>query len=367
LTYEQSAKSIVPIIDDISQGVYKLVLDDYSDAAKSILDKMARMWANAKNVAPEDMVNYAIQYNRLEKMLEDVEKDYMRYAKLAGEKTADNSFNAINESFYRHQYQLDFFTGSDAVKLQFGAINPYLVETSVYGTIESWQKIQNKAFEKIYGNPGKYYPQQGTLTQLLAEKATQEVAQIRGSISSSLIRGESYKDASKAIADIIGKYTTKNGAIDQASGIMYKSLRIMRTEGTRNLNGGSYAMTQYARSEGVGIKRQWIASLDIRTRDSHVALDGKFEDENGLWYIGGDSADYPGRFGLASNSVNCRCAVIDRIEGVELDQRRGRVLKIDPVTGKEKWVNEVFDWKDYPTWAKDNGLTQNEYGAWHQK
>lgn len=351
MTYEQGQKSIITEIDALSIRVYEKVLDDYSDAARAILDEMAKLWAGAKDVKPDDMYNYAIQYNRLEKMLQEIEKQYAYYSNLIGKKVADNSLLSINEAYYRNQYQLQFFSGAKNIDLTFSAINPWLVESSIYGTAESWQKIQTDAFKKIYGNPNRYVPQNGTLTSLLTKNASDEIANIRSSISSSLIRGESYREAAVNIKNIIGNFEkTKHGI--EASGAMYKSLRIMRTEGNRNLNAGSYAQTQYAKSEGIEIKRQWLATLDGRTRDSHQALDGKFEDKDGLFHIGTDSASYPGNFGTAKNSINCRCTVIDVIPGVDLDERRGQ-------------DGEVFSWKNYDEWAENNGLKQNQDGAWY--
>lgn len=355
MTYENANKQIITDVDKLSLNIYKQILDDYSEASNSIIKEMATLWANAKNVKPEDMYNFAIQYNRLDKMLDEIEKEYIKYSKLAGEKVADNSFLTINESFYRHQYMLDFFTGSDKVQLTFSAINPYIVEASIYGTIESWQKIQSEAIAKIYGNPQSYFPQNGTLTELLVKNRVEEVAKIRQTISSAIIRGESYKDTSNLVKDIIGEGAIKNGEV-VASGAKFKALRIARTEGGRNYNAGSYANTQVAKSQGLEVKRQWLATLDGRTRDTHQTLDGKFEDENGLFHADGESADYPQHFGVASLDINCRCTVIDRIEGVELESRRGK-----DKDGKSK----VFEWINYPEWAEKNGLKKNSNGAYY--
>lgn len=359
MTYESANNAILPALDDISIKIYKTILDDYSEAANAVIKEMATMWAGAKNVAPDDMYNYAIQYNRLDKMLDEIEAQYIKYSKLAGEKVADNSFAMINESFYRHQYQLTFFTGSQNVALDFITINPFIVEASVYGTVESWKEINNKAVEKIYGSAGRYMPQNGTLTELLVKNRVEEVAKIRSTISSAIIRGESYKETSNLINNIIGAGRIQRGEVD-ASGAKYKSLRIARTEGTRNYNAGGYANTQWAKSEGVEVKRQWLATLDGRTRDTHGALDGKFEDENGQWTLTGKKTSYPGQV----DGFNCRCTVIDRIEGVEIESRRGKVKYIDE-NGKETWKSEVFSWTDYATWAGKNGLKQNNNGAFY--
>lgn len=55
-----------------------------------------------------------------------------------------------------------------------------------------------------------------------------------------------------------------------------------------------------------GIKREWSALSGAR--DAHMAADGSFENDQGLFTVGGEQTPYPAGPGLsAGNSVNCRC------------------------------------------------------------
>jgi len=55
-----------------------------------------------------------------------------------------------------------------------------------------------------------------------------------------------------------------------------------------------------------GIKREWSALSGAR--DAHMAADGSFENDQGLFTVGGEQTPYPAGPGLsAKNSVNCRC------------------------------------------------------------
>jgi hypothetical protein len=54
---------------------------------------------------------------------------------------------------------------------------------------------------------------------------------------------------------------------------------------------------------------------------------------------------------------NCRCTTIDLVGDWQPTARAGR----NPVTGER----EVFDYKDYKTWAADNGLKQTEKGRYY--
>lgn len=54
------------------------------------------------------------------------------------------------------------------------------------------------------------------------------------------------------------------------------------------------------------IRRRWVALTGAR--DDHRAASGSYEDDNGMFRVGGESTPYPAGPGLsAKNSVNCRC------------------------------------------------------------
>lgn len=83
-----------------------------------------------------------------------------------------------------------------------------------------------------------------------------------------------------------------------------RSLMIARTEATSANNLG---FTEAYKQSGVANAKEWIATADSRTRDSHIAVDGEIVklDErfgNGLQYPGDGNAD-------PSETVNCRCVL----------------------------------------------------------
>ena len=92
----------------------------------------------------------------------------------------------------------------------------------------------------------------------------------------------------------------------------------------------------------------WIATLDTKTRPQHAQLDGVKLNLDEYYKIGADRALMPGGFNQASLNINCRCTHIDIVNDIDPQIRRGR----NPITGE----NEVFEFKTYDQWAKDNGL-----------
>ena len=89
-----------------------------------------------------------------------------------------------------------------------------------------------------------------------------------------------------------------------------RAMAIARTEATRATNAGHVAAIEDATAQGIVVDKQWLSARDSAVRDAHVDLDGQVIATGDKWYIGSDSAEFPGDFAEAENSVNCRCTVV---------------------------------------------------------
>lgn len=94
------------------------------------------------------------------------------------------------------------------------------------------------------------------------------------------------------------------------------AMRTARTAMTSAQNAGR--VDAYRRAEGMGIRvrKQWLATLDGRTRHSHRRLDGEVVGmgesfSNGLGYPGD-----PGP-GIGSEVYNCRCTLVPVVDGAD--------------------------------------------------
>ena len=88
------------------------------------------------------------------------------------------------------------------------------------------------------------------------------------------------------------------------------AVRIARTEGHRIQCQGAMDACYKAKDKGADVVKQWDATLDSRTRESHQAVDGEIREvdkpfSNGLMFPGDPS-------GGAAEVVNCRCAFLQR-------------------------------------------------------
>lgn len=154
--------------------------------------------------------------------------------------------------------------------------------------------------------------------------------QITASVTSSILQGKGIKgmadDLQRRITDM-----SRDSAI-----------RTARTAVTGAQNAGRMDSYTAAEKMGIELKKEWLATLDGRTRHSHAVLDGEKQDNdkpfsNGCMFPGDPS-------GPAAEVYNCRCTLIAEIPGQRQNgQRRAR----DPATGKSVLIKDMT----YAEWA----------------
>jgi SPP1 gp7 family putative phage head morphogenesis protein len=130
--------------------------------------------------------------------------------------------------------------------------------------------------------------------------------QITASVTSSILQGLSIK----RMADDLQKRITTMSR-DSA-------IRTARTAVTGAQNAGR--MDSYAAAEKMGIKlkKQWLATLDGRTRHAHAMLDGQTVDIDKPFKVDGNEIMFPGDTSAPGYLVyNCRCTVLSVVDGVD--------------------------------------------------
>lgn len=161
--------------------------------------------------------------------------------------------------------------------------------------------------------------------------AAKDVAWSRKLMASQLTQGLLLGESMPKVARRIQSVTDSNWAT---------ALRTARTTVTAAENAGRVESYRRAKDMGIQLKKQWMATLDGRTRHSHRQLDGEAvaEDEkfsNGCRYPGDPEARY-------AETMNCRCTLIAAVEGFEHDlsdltQRWG---KLPEGMTYEQWKGE---------------------------
>lgn len=85
-------------------------------------------------------------------------------------------------------------------------------------------------------------------------------------------------------------------------------LRIIDTESHRDYNTAVY---DAGKASGIsGLKKRWNTRMDDKVRDAHAYMEGMTVGMDDLFYTySGESAMFPGGFGVPELDCNCRCAV----------------------------------------------------------
>lgn len=168
--------------------------------------------------------------------------------------------------------------------------------------------------------------------------------QITAQVTSGILQGESIKHLADRLQQKIPEMNRTS------------AIRAARTAVTGAQNAGR--IDNYAAAEGMGIKlkKQWMATLDNRTRHAHRLLDGQtqpndkpFQSELGDIMFPGDPNAAP------SNVYNCRCTMIADVEDapkVPNPLRRAQ----DPETGESIMVPDMT-YAQWESWKK----SENRY------
>lgn len=185
-------------------------------------------------------------------------------------------------------------------------------------------------------------PTKGSKTQkALQEKRIQKwsKAKMTSAIAQGVLQGEAIPKIASRLRNV--------------TDMSYRaSIRNARTMLTSSENLGRQASFERAQDMGIEMEKQWLATLDDRTRDSHALMDGERVplDENfsnGLEYPADPS-------GEPEEIYNCRCTLVTAIKGFE------KALTDFDLSENEKLHGMSYDeWKEsHLTNDTENGIIE---------
>ena len=145
---------------------------------------------------------------------------------------------------------------------------------------------------------------------------------VENSITQGIIQGESVDQIAERLAR------------DLQTTNMNKMRMFARTAMTGAQNAGRQKQMEDAVKRGIKIEKQWIATLDDRTRDTHQHLDGQTVPVDQPFRIGTkagqESIRYPGDPTAAPALVyNCRCSMKSVFKGINDRPGTRRAYKVE--------------------------------------
>lgn len=186
-----------------------------------------------------------------------------------------------------------------------------------------------------------YYPPQRALQRGIDLKYGKQ--KITASVTSSILQG-------KGIGKIADALQIRMQDMSRASAI-----RTARTAITAAQNAGRLDTYRAAQDMGIKLKKQWLATLDNRTRHAHAMLDGQTVDVDKPFKVDGYEIMYPGDSSAPGYLVyNCRCTQVSVLDDVDTSggMRRAR----DPETGESVLVKDMT-YAEWAGWKEKSGRT----------
>ena len=255
---------------------------------------------------------------------EEIYKIQDKYNSIEDEQERETLKSMERSKVYQKQYQ-------DSLKTQVRGILDKMHQKEFKTVNEYLNGCYNKAFTgNMYVLHGEGIP---LIVPIDQEKVARAV-QINSKISKGL-----YSRLGEDV-DLLKRKITAQISRGVATGMSYSQMaqqlagytktgynnavRITRTEGHRIQQESTMDACYAARERGADVVKQWDATMDANTRESHQMVDGEVRalDEkfsNGLMYPGDPS-------GSAAEVINCRCVLLQRAKWA-LDQKELDRLK----------------------------------------
>lgn len=155
------------------------------------------------------------------------------------------------------------------------------------------------------------------ISEGLYETLGVDTKKLKTAISSEITRGIASGLPHSDIARNIAAY---------AKAPLSRAKTIVRTESHRIQQASAYDAQKTAVSKGAKVVKQWMSTLDGKTRSTHRKLDGQIREVDEPFELGGMKAMYPGDFGDPAEDCNCRCQLLQRAR-LALDEEELNTLK----------------------------------------
>lgn len=298
------------------KALKRTYLNAYDDIMKEIayLDKKDTL-----------KVSELVRKNRFMNLKEQISK----VLNALGEKEiVDGIETSLTDGYYGLAYELSKSSNKD---IMWGLLNTNTVQVAVWHSDLTINII--KTFKADWEKKIPKNLKESFLKQIFNKNNFAQKAAVWNALNQSLITGASYQNTARSVKDAFEK------GYNQA-------LRVMRTEGHKAQMIGELTSSQYAIKQGVDLQEFWIATIDLRTRPSHKAMDNKFKNEDGVFVLpNGVRTEAPGITGITEEDIHCRCSIGYVVDGIAPDQRRIGVANVEK--DYEQFIYEL-KYKDFP-------------------
>lgn len=314
-------------------------LDDYLERfAKK--DEKWREWVENGEKTQKEYIEWRkgqiLVGKRWEKLCDELAEEYLIASKAAQDITnaSASEVYALNHNYATYNVEHDS-----------------LLDTS-------YTLYDAETVERMYRDHPKVYHKYGKAVEKSIKEGKQKAwdrKRVVSVLTQAVLQGESIPKITKRLEIVTG-------------GDHKAAIRNARTMMTGIENAGRVDAYERAQKLGIPVKKQWMATIDGRTRHWHRELDGvsvdidkPFINEMGKIMYPADPDAEP------ANVYNCRCTLIAAVEGYELDVTDPSVrpmpnlgdMTYDEWKSSRKSVNNPIDLPEKKA--------KNIRGAWNAK
>ena len=287
------------------KAIEKEIAKEYRQAHKEVTDKLNdylakfavkdakwRNWVKTGEVTKEEYIAWRrgqiLVGKRWQELCDTLAEDYTNAAKIAMSITKEHAptVYAVNHDY--STFEVEKNTGLDT----------------------SYTLYSRETIERMYREDPKLYHDYGKAVAKDIKEGKQiawDKKRVKSVLTQSVLQGESIPKITKRLEIVTG-------------GDHKAAIRNARTMMTGVQNAGRIDAMKRANSLGIPTRKQWLATVDGRTRHWHRELDGVIKDidepfvnEIGkIMYPADPDAD-------GANVYNCRCTLLSAIKGFELD------------------------------------------------
>lgn len=185
---------------------------------------------------------------------------------------------------------------------------------------------------------------------------------VNNCVTQGIIQGESVGDVAKRIATVTSNQN-KNLALTHAQTAMGGAQ-----------NAGRMERLQEAKKMGINVVKEWMATLDGHTRDSHQEVDGEQQPVGDKWHPMkfSNGCRYPcDPLGPAHEVFNCRCTLVGDVTDYPEEYQRYDNIDGKPIENMtykewEKLKNaDVYKEQEVKEKEKEIGVKEKEIDALH--
>lgn len=294
------AKTLEQLSDDTLSKTDSAVFKQYKKSLKEIKIEVSKYLKEYESLSFSKRLEAERLLNVGETISGILKANNQEVTKLIKDGTKQQAINGYQGTFYGLE-------GANKLNLSMSILNNDYIESLVN------KPVNRKRFStRLYQN-----------TVRLAKTTTQSL--IQGAID-----GKGYAYVAKRITD-------------QTEADYRRAMRIARTEGGRVQSETTQRAYNEALDQGVDLQKQWVASLDDKTRSSHAGLDGTIIDVDDFFEssVTGAQALGPRMFGVPGEDINCRCTTISIVDGYKPS------LRVDKESGKSVQNMSYTEWLSY--------------------